>query len=276
MAETIDAFLAQAGAALKKGDGRRARGLLDAALVRAPDHAGAHHLKGLLDLQENDAASAVAHLLIAERGSRGPVAAVNLAVALVRAGRSDEAERLLIRTTKTHPDHAPASYNLGHLLLREGRPGEAEPRLRQAVAADPHYLAAWSDLGTLLLDLDRLDEAGSCFRRVLEIDPGHMSAVYNLALVDHRAGRFEQAVERFGVCRETVGLTREIAMGLGAGLQELGRYDAACEVYRELLARDPEAYVFVLRNLAATAKGFFDARPSRLRAMLGLDQSLER
>ena len=271
-----DTIVADAIAAVQRGEAGGARVALEALIAEDPGHAQAQHVMGVLLLQSGDAVRAVAHLKIAAGAVADPSVGINLAIALAQTGNSAEAQAVLLPIAEANPGNTQAAFNLGHLLAHSGKPADAEVWLRRSTTLDPGYVPAWSDLGALLLDDGRLDQAATCFARVLDLEPGNRPARFNMALVDHRQGRYAQACRAFEHCRAEAGTTREIILGLGASLQELGRIQDALAHYRVLLADDPDAYLLVLKNLTGCSRGLSVTRPSALRNLLGMDQLPDR
>lgn len=267
----VDDLLRRAGAALQQGDGTAAQRLIDTALGQAPGHPAALHMGGVIALQRGRPADALPLLRRAVAAGAGPGALANLGIAAVQAGENEEGETALRAAVAAGAGNPQLAYNLGHLLQQTGRHEEAETWLRQATAQAPGYVRAWCDLGALLLEQGREDEAEGCFDAALQADPDQPVALYNKALLDQRRGRHAEACAGYERCRGRLPLTRGLALGHGACLQELGRLEEALVLYRELLAKDRAAYPHVLRNITTASKGLLDIRPSRMRALLRLD-----
>lgn len=268
---SVEELLKRAGAALRGGNGAGAQRLVEQALAAAPEHPAVLQMAGVITLQQGRASDAVPLLRKAVAAGAGSGALANLGIAAAQAGEHEEAESAMREAVRTVGNHPQLAYNLGHLLQQTGRPGEAETWLRQATVLAPGYLRAWCDLGALLLEQGREDEAETCFEAALKIDPEQPVALYNKALIDQRRGRHAEACAGYERCRSRLPLSRGLAMGYGACLQELGRMDEAIAVYRDLLAKDRAAYPHVLRSMTTASKGLLDVRPSRMRVLLGMD-----
>ena len=81
------------------------------------------------------------------------------AVALLKAGRRDEAETLCRNTLERDPGDINFVALLGSILADKGDLDEAETLLARAVKAAPGYAKAQEDLGTILLNRNRAEEA---------------------------------------------------------------------------------------------------------------------
>jgi tetratricopeptide (TPR) repeat protein len=91
-------------------------------------------------------------------------------------GRKEEAEALLRRYLKIHPDHPLLWDHLGYLLLTQQRFGESEAAYRQAVLLDPAQPKAQYHLGLLALKRGDLPAAEAAFREALRAKPDYALA----------------------------------------------------------------------------------------------------
>ncbi len=265
-----DRLLQQATVQQQRGDLTGAMASARRLLARCPGHAKGQHMMGALLLQDGRPRDAIAYLRGAAAAEEGSGALVNLGIALFQDGQAEEAEAVLASAATAQPDNPHLAYNLGHLLQTVGRPGEAEVWLQRATQLAPGYLRAWCELGAVQVDLGNDARARASFETALTLEPEHPIALYDLALLELDCARFADAEARFAGCHPSLGSTRGMVLGWGLCLQELGRGDEAFVLYRDLLARDRDAYPLVLRNLTSVSKGLFDIRPSRIRALLGV------
>ena len=79
-------------------------------------------------------------------------------------------------------------YDLGLALIRAGRPEEAAARFSEALARDPGFAAAHYGLGVALALQGRVDEGRRELERALELDPGNADALRALAGLDGARG----------------------------------------------------------------------------------------
>ena len=80
------------------------------------------------------------------------------------------------------PDHVEAHYNLAIALHKQGRVDEAVACYRQALAFRPEHLDAQNNLGNLYKEQAKLDEALACYEEVLRWHPQHAGSHFNRAL----------------------------------------------------------------------------------------------
>jgi tetratricopeptide (TPR) repeat protein len=125
---------------------------------------------------------------------RQPEALNNLGAALFKLGRYPEAEEILRRTVRMHPNFAGANSNLGNLLrCRGGHAAESEIWLRCAIKLNPKLLDARNNLGLTLAFLGRLTEAKAQFKKVLKIAPQNADALFGMGHVAAIEGSFRVA-----------------------------------------------------------------------------------
>jgi Flp pilus assembly protein TadD len=138
-------------------------------------------LAGLLSLQLDDAAEAVAFLALAVQ--LRPDAAdlhYNLANALRRLGRTEEAIATYRRAATYGPDVLPIRNNLGAALQSLGRHGEAAEAFNQALRLAPDDAELHRNLGIALEGAGQLDDAIAAYRRALALKPGWPQIYRNL------------------------------------------------------------------------------------------------
>jgi len=164
-------------------------------LARAPNHADAVHLLGVLAHQQNrhdEAVRLIERALVLRPAF--PEAAYNLGNALSALNRGDEAIEAWQRAIDLKPDYAAAHFNLGNAHRDAGRLDVAEEHFRAAIAANPHLAAAHANLAHVLHAARRFDEAVDAYRRAIALDPNLLTARANLGLVLADSERLEEAV----------------------------------------------------------------------------------
>ena len=159
--------------------------------------------RGLVHLQEGNAAEA-AHLLSIVADARPDAGIWNdLGTALGLLGRIDEAIIRLQGALALQPDCLPAYANLGKVLLEHSRAADAVPLLRRAKALDPnfdpvrtHLANALLGLGNKLLD-DDAPRAEECYREALQLIPEFAEAATNLGTALTRQNRLREAIRAY-------------------------------------------------------------------------------
>lgn len=140
-----------------------------------------------------------------EHDFQNPTLAANYGATLARAGRHQEARRMLLRAIELQPDYANARTDLAsleemcgnldaalehvraaallnsdspdlnvwiaRLLMQQGEFSQAEQILRHSVGRSPKHAMSWAYLGFVLVETDRHDEAIKCFEISIRNDP---------------------------------------------------------------------------------------------------------
>jgi tetratricopeptide (TPR) repeat protein len=126
-------------------------------------------------------------------GVRPDVAAFDLARALARLGRRDEARQALAAITLPADADAASALALGRLALELDDAALAEPPLTRAVRAAPISAEAREGHSVALFRLGRFEEAADELEAALRLDPGSATARLNLAVIRGRQGRYADA-----------------------------------------------------------------------------------
>ena len=105
---------------------------------------------------------------------------VNLATALQRLGKPEQAIRSLEQAIALQDDLPEAHYNLGNALMETGRPAEAEAAFERATTLRPDYAEALNNLGHSSSRRGDAQAAVDYFRRARDAAPGYAPAWSNL------------------------------------------------------------------------------------------------
>ena len=107
---------------------------------------------------------------------------LNLGLALMQAGKLNDALAALTTAKQMDPKLAPVDYNLGILFKRELRYPDAEAALRRVIETDPRDPAAWFNLGTVYFAQRKLEEALQAHGHVVEMGFGQGQNFYVASL----------------------------------------------------------------------------------------------
>lgn len=226
---------------IQRGDLARAHTLLIVVLDAAPEQPDALQLLAGLARRRGDDATAedLWRRSLAAQPAQ-PHVLNNLANLLGRQGRAAEALDMLQHALSMNPRYADAHYNRARLLQALGRRAEAAEALQAALAHSAAPTRGMRQLqAQLLADAGELSEATTLLDDAIGRWPDHADLHHNRAVLLHRLGRHEAAVD---------GHRRALALGLddadahynlGNTLQSLNRLDEAARAYRDALARQP-------------------------------------
>jgi len=180
---------------------------LCAEILRAdPRHCDALHLAGLVALQGGHVPRSIELIRqsLAIRHDQA-TAHLNLANALLRAGRPQAALVSCDTALAQRPEHAQALNCRGNALLQLQRPAEALADYDRALRLRPELALLHSNRGNALRDLERPEEALASYDRALQLRPGLREAVYGSAEMLRMLGRLAQARARCGECLQEDG-----------------------------------------------------------------------
>ena len=253
----------------RAASGRAAEALadLERLLVRYPRDARVWHLKGAVLLAQGAACAAREALERARAlAPDDPVILSNLGIACHRAGNGRLALRHLEEAVRRAPDAAPIRFNLGRLALELGRAAEARRALEAALELDPGHLKARLELARLVLDQD----GPAAARSVLEPIHASPDAAPAMAALARAEGRPDDACRHLETAIRVDPRNVPLRLDLGLCLQEAGRVDDACDLYRRLLTQDRSLYPLVERQLAGASAGRLWLDRKDLERALGL------
>lgn len=158
------------------------------------------------------------------------------ASALIRAGRTDQAQALLKTALALSPGHTAARETLAALLSDAGRNQEAEQVLRAGRATSPEH--AWFALSLARLQAARGDMAGAVASLQGGLGGRGVDADYHatLAALLVRLKQYPDAVQQYEQALKRQPGQGTWWMGLGLALGAQGKNDEARSAYRRALA----------------------------------------
>lgn len=211
----------------------------------------------------------------AAKRPNNPRARYNFGVALIEAGRIDEAVVQFQQTLRLQPNHAFAHFELGKLAMLAERWAEAQVRFSAALQADPHYVDARvnlaqalarqgraeeaiaelrtafaeqpapdiaSALGGLLLQQGRTAEAGPLLEQAVAQAPESPEAHYQLARVRERTGNVGGAEQELHTALQLRAKFGQAAVSLGNLMARQQRFADAAEAFHAAVAAEPANY----------------------------------
>jgi len=165
---------------------------------------------------------------------------MNLGLALINAGRAEEAIEQYKYLLKLEPENAVAHHNnLAYAYLRAGRASEAIDELREALRLDENSVEAHNNLATALTSANQPAEAIEHFRAVVRLKPDYAEGHLGLGSALSAVGDYSAAVEQFEEFRRARPASIEAHSHLAKTYAELGDATAAraAAVQAILLAR---------------------------------------
>jgi tetratricopeptide (TPR) repeat protein len=195
----------------------------------------------------------------------------NLALALHRGGRFDEAIPHYLRAIEKTPNDAAPLNNLAVGFASRGEVRPAIEHYRRAIAIQPDSADAHANLGALLAQHGMLEEALREFRDAVSLDPLHANAQFHLGATLALQGQADLAIEALEQAIASDPRHVEARTSLGGLLARRGRVGDARRHFEAALAVNPN-HADAHYNLALTFMG--DGAPTDL-ALAHLRRALE-
>jgi serine/threonine-protein kinase len=176
-----------------------------------------------------------------------PATAHELAHMLENRGETDEAYGIFQDLVRLRPTEARHQVCLGRALKNYGLASEAKPVLERAIAALDSRLrlnrsdaSAHSLLGMALSYLDRHDQALIEFREEVRLSPNHSHAHLNLASSLATVGKLDDAIAEFRTAIRLDPNLAEAHAKLGKALSKQGKLDDAIAEFRTAIRIQPD------------------------------------
>ena len=163
---------------------------------------------------------------------------LNQALLLAKLGQDADALSLLERASQLKGGQG-AWRSLCVLYNKAGKPDKAAAACAKAVDAGGGA-EAWYNLGYARQRLGKGAEARAAFKQALAADPRHAPALDALAFMDFEGGDPDKALAGFkAAVAARDGDYPEAQYNAGVLLSDLGRYEEAAGLYRDMLKKDP-------------------------------------
>jgi protein O-GlcNAc transferase len=222
------------------GDMDRAEAGYREILKRAPNHADALHLLGMIRLHREDYPTAAELIQKAvDQHPDTPFYYNNLGLARMGLGHANGARECFERALALKPDYAEAWFNLGRFWYDSGERARAVSCMETVLDLDPGSALAHAWMGEMQLAAGNPGRAVESFQQILSSDPNHVQARHNLGLAFHDLGRLSDAIACFRDLIAEHPRTAQAHNSLGAVLNDLGRKDAARICFERALAIAP-------------------------------------
>ena len=117
--------------------------------------------------------------------------------AAAAAGRTGEAEQLLVRLAQQAPNHPAVLNELGVRLLERRAAEQAHALFVRATQADPKHPSLWTNLASSLKALGRRAEEMDAIERALQLEPRHLSALLQKGACLEESGDLRSAARTY-------------------------------------------------------------------------------
>lgn len=134
------------------------------------------------------------------------------------------------------PEPARQAYAAAMRLIKAGEGDEAIRELEHALEIYPNYFRALNDLGVLYMKFEKMNMAAQMFERAIKIAPHVYYPRLNLAIINTRRARYQEAVTQLENLYKEYPAIAEVRVALGDALMAINRLDEAEVHLRAALA----------------------------------------
>ena len=199
----------------------------------------------------------------------------NLGVALIDAGRWDEATAYYKKAIELDPTHIIVHLNLGNALDKKDQLDGAIACYKKAIELDPKLAVAHMNLGAALGKNGQWDETIAYSKKAIELDPKLAKAHINLGVALRERGQIDEAI---AYSKKAIELDPELASAhsnLGIALSEKGQVDEAVVYFRKAIELDPKlANAHGNLGVALSRKGQVDEAIACYKKAIELDPKI--
>lgn len=154
-------------------------------------------------------------------------------LALLRAGRNDEAQKTFQLILQKMPDFAPAREGLARVNFKNKLYHIAKANFETAIALDPLLWRSYSYLGNLHDLAGEYDQAIKEYKTALTIKPDAGFIYNNMGVSFYLSGRYQEAIDSFYQALRLAYDTHKVYNNLGRVLLKLALYDKAFEAFKK-------------------------------------------
>ncbi len=188
---------------------------------------------------------------------------INLADALKKAGRLEDAEATYKKLVEINPQDATTYYGRIITMYDEvGKNDRAIEAARKIVEINPKSELAIYNLGIMFLKLQRQDEAIAEFRRCLEVNPNYSSAWYNIGLSYANQKKWADSNTAFKKFVELNPNDPSGWLNIGIGHMMLKNFEAALPAMQQAVSLNPNnaAAQYNLAIVYINLRDYYSAR----------------
>lgn len=198
----FDANWKEGVALFQQGKLQETEDLCQKTLSQNESHADTLNLLGAVRLQQKRLEEAIGYIekAIINKPEKGPVYSFNLAFALTRLGKIDQAVKVyqtIVDTSQDLQDIFTASDKAGLLLAMSDQYTQAISHFQKAQEIKPLVPEIYNYLGICHNSLGNLQEAVLNFEKAIQLKPNYEEAYFNLGLLYKEEKSLEAAKDQF-------------------------------------------------------------------------------
>jgi len=163
----------------------------------------------------------------------------NLGVALASEGKKEEATAHYLEAIKINPYNDNAHYNLANLLLKQGQIDQAIGHYMEAVRINPDCADAHCSLADLFVKQNKIDQAVNHFREAVRINPSSFAPLNNLGVNLEKQLKHDEAILYYRRALLIEPKNPGVHFNLGIALGNKGDLNEAIEHFRQSIYLNP-------------------------------------
>ena len=169
------------------------------------------------------------------------IAHCNLAHALDRHGKHDEALIHYSKALQINPKYTEAHNNIGNILARQRNDKGAFYHYQEALRINPNYAGAYYNLGKIYANKGEVEEAILYYKKTLQVSPNIAEALYNLSWIyatnqNEKFRNGKQAVKLAEKLCRLQNYKHPLSLdALAAAYAETGKFDRAVIIAKKAL-----------------------------------------
>ncbi len=223
---------------------------------KAPGKARPHNNLAIALLAAGRSDEAAAELKTALKLDPGNVEALrNLGAAYEKAGGVEQAISQYRVALQGNPDNKYAHYNLAVAYSKQGKTDEARAELQLALKIDPEYPDAHNNLGVLYANQGLMKEAIEEFSRAVKFDPRSAEGRKNLGFALGMNGKQEEGIAQLRTAAELQPENPEIYNSMGIIYANQGRLKDAASAFEKAVQLSPQEQKYLNNLYHAKAQG---------------------
>jgi len=238
--ESIDALIAAAQDALRRGDLSQTISKYRAVLAIDPEHGLANYWLGVLTLKASMPKKAVSLLSIAAaKLPESPDVHIDLGLAWLALADRQRAKNCFQAARAAAPNYAAAQLTLANDFERDRKLAEAVEACQRGLVVFPHDADLLRKLADLHSQRGQCTEALGAGKALLEVRPDCPTTHFAFGQKCYQAGAFDLAATAFQRVLELRPNFLNALLNLGLALQKLGEPSRALECFQRGVEIDP-------------------------------------
>jgi len=170
-----------------------------------------------------------------------PLSHYNLACALIKLGRFDEAEAALLQVVKEDNEHVEALNSLGRLYCLRFRFDRSIASFQRSIEIQPDSEGGYIGLGNTFSSINRFSKAAYYLEKAISIAPNSVEALNSLGLVYSFLGKIEEAFQYMEKASQISPDNEGVLCNLATLYMAQGLFADSASVCKKVLKQKPDS-----------------------------------